>query len=433
MSNTAWAAAASLLWLVASYYWLRPLWRREQTTGEYQTLVVWASQTGQAQRLANQALHALQAAGHSAAGLPLGRLTPAHLLACRQLWLVASTYGDGQAPDSAQAFEHRLMPQGPALPELSFALLGLGDSQYPHFCAFAKRLESWLRDKGAQPLQDSIYLDNQDPDGLVRWRASLAQHTGLHALPEADEQPWQPVTLLSRSALNPGSPGLTAYHLSLQADALGPWQAGDLLELQHAGQRRLYSIAKLGAGKQVELLVRHVVKEDGSQGLMSGWLCQQAAPGEQIEARVHHNPSFALPDSPAPSILIGSGTGLAGLRALLQEQLQRGQPSWLLFGERSPEHDRWLASELDQLTPQQVLLQRCFSRDNSSADTPRYVQDLLREQPERLQDWVSRGASIRVCGSMAMGQAVDSILRGLLGAATIKQMAADGRYRRDIY
>ncbi|WVM93050.1 hypothetical protein ULG90_02520 [Halopseudomonas pachastrellae] len=64
MSNTAWAAAASLLWLVASYYWLRPLWRREQTTGEYQTLVVWASQTGQAQRLATQALHALQAAGH---------------------------------------------------------------------------------------------------------------------------------------------------------------------------------------------------------------------------------------------------------------------------------------------------------------------------------------------------------------------------------
>ena len=432
MSSTAWALAANLLWLAATCYWLRPLWRRQQTTGEHQTLVVWASQTGQAERLGRQALHALQAAGQPAAGLPLGRLTPAHLLACRQLWLVASTYGDGQAPDSAQAFEHRLMPQGPALPELSFALLGLGDSQYPHFCAFAKRLESWLRDKGAQPLQDSIYLDNQDPDGLVRWRASLAQHTGLHELPEDDEQPWQPVTLLSRRALNPGSPGLTAWHLSLQADALGRWQAGDLLELQHAGQRRLYSIANRGDSRQVELLVRHVMKDDGSQGLMSGWLCQQAATGSLVEARVHHNPSFALPDRRAPVILIGSGTGLAGLRALLQEQLQRGQPTLLLFGERSPEHDCWLANELDHLPAEQLLVQRCFSRAPTSAAAG-YVQDLLREQPERLHDWIDRGASIRVCGSMAMGQAVDSVLQGLLGASAIKQMAADGRYRRDIY
>ena len=220
--------------------------------------------------------------------------------------------------------------------------------------------------------------------------------------------------------------------MSLQADALGRWQAGDLLELQHAGQRRLYSIANLGAGKQVELLVRHVVKHDGSQGLISGWLCQQAAPGEQIEARVHHNPSFALPDHRAPVILIGSGTGLAGLRALLQEQLQRGQPSWLLFGERSPEHDRWLANELDHLPPEQLLVQRCFSRATATG-APDYVQDLLREQATRLHEWTERGASIRVCGGMAMGQAVDSVLQGLLGASAIKQMAADGRYRRDIY
>lgn len=77
-------------------------------------------------------------------------------------------------------------------------------------------------------------------------------------------------------------------------------------------------------------------------------------------------------------------------------------------------------------------LDRAFSRD---ADAPaRYVQELLGLHGALLRDWLARGAAIYVCGQRdGMAQGVDAALRALLGDAALAQLAADGRYRRDVY
>ena len=87
----------------------------------------------------------------------------------------------------------------------------------------------------------------------------------------------------------------------------------------------------------MELLVRKAVKDDGSLGLGSGWLTRDCALGGVVKLRLRPNPNFHPPALTAPQILIGAGTGIAGLRAhLLHRQQKKLGDAWLLFGERSP-------------------------------------------------------------------------------------------------
>jgi len=48
--------------------------------------------------------------------------------------------------------------------------------------------------------------------------------------------------------------------------------------------------------------------------------------------------------------------------------------------------------------------------------------------------WIGRGAAIYVCGSLqGMASGVDAALRQIVGEAPLRELAAGGRYRRDVY
>ena len=133
-------------------------------------------------------------------------------------------------------------------------------------------------------------------------------------------------------------------------------------------------------------------------------------------------------------ILIGNGTGIAGLRALLKARMTAGHGrNWLIFGERTRMHDFHYGEEL---VAWQALggierMDLAFSRDG---DGPRYVQHVMRAHAEALHAWLQQGATVYVCGSLAgMAPAVDAELVALVGQDELERMAADGRYRRDVY
>ena len=452
--------------------------------------VAYASQGGQARDIAERSAAQLTQAGLPAHALPLEAVDlkqpPPRLL------LVASTYGDGEAPEHVARFARRLEQPGLDLHGLEYALLGLGDRQYATFCAFAQRLDHTLRARGASPLFDRLEADALAPAVLRRWQQQLSQLTG-HAefsdwLP-ADYQPW---TLATRTLLNPGSQGAPLYHLQLlapQSDA--QWQAGDIAEIgprqspervaalldalqldgttELAGGRTLadelsrrqlpkdpssllelapqqlleqlprlahrdYSIASSPVDGHLELLVRLQQHADGSLGLSSGWLCTHAEPGVCIDLRIRENPSFRLPPEAGPLILIGNGSGLAGLRVHLRERERLGHHGhWLLFGERNAAHDFLLREELErwQHNGHLARLDLAFSRDQAE---PVYVQHLLRDAADDLRSWLARGATVLVCGSLqGMGREVDALLHGLLGEAEVERLREAGRYRRDLY
>ena len=106
---------------------------------------------------------------------------------------------------------------------------------------------------------------------------------------------------------------------------------------------------------------------------------------------------------------------------------------WLLFGERSPQHDALYGDQLQSWLEQGQLarLDQAWSRH---ATQPQYVQDLLRNQADEVRRWVAQGAAIYVCGSLqGMGQGVHQALQAILGEAQVDAMLASGRYRRDVY
>lgn len=401
-------------------------------------LVAFASQTGFAEELANATAKALSEAGVPVTLRELGAVTTADLTG-RALFVVSTT-GEGDAPDPARAFIRDVMKDGVSLPNLRYGVLALGDSSYAEFCAFGRGLDAWLAHSGAQPLFDRVEVDDGDPAALRHWQGQLSVLTGVTDAPDWSRPAYGRWTLTERTLLNPGSPGGEAWHIRLEpADGDGAtWQAGDILEVGPRNDLELphreYSIASLPTDGAVELIVRLMNRADGQPGLGSGWLCRLAEVGQTINARVRTNRSFHAPDKARPLILIGSGTGLAGLRAHLKARAALGvRWNWLIFGERTAAHDYFHRAEIEGWKASGLLdrVDLAFSRDQADRV---YVQHRLRAAADILRRWVANGAAIYVCGSLeGMSRDVHAVLVEVLGTELLERLTDEGRYRRDVY
>lgn len=400
-------------------------------------LIGFASQTGFAEQLAWQTAGQLQAAGFAVQVSPLARLTAGMLSQAERVLLVVSTFGDGEAPDSARGFERKLLGQVVGLSHLRYAMLALGDRQYAQFCGFATRVQHWLGEQGAQPLFAQVQVDNGDAAAIAAWQLQLRELTGA-ALPAVPAQRFEAWQLLACDCLNSGSSGAPMFMLRLKPPVDAVWQAGDLLEVLPRNDAQLgvreYSIASVPSDGVLELMVRQERHVDGTLGLGSGWLTTEVPVGGTLPARLRSNSGFHLPEDDRPLILLGNGSGLAGLRSLLKARIGAGhRRNWLLFGERHAAFDFYCQSELQGWLASGALtrLDLAFSRDQPAKI---YVQDRLRMAAAQLQRWVTDGAAIYVCGSLqGMAAEVDKVLREVLGSAQVDALQDSGRYRRDVY
>lgn len=434
------AGGAVLLWLVLTVVTaLRAAGDRRRAAasagvgGDW--LIVTASQTGFADSLAEMTAAAVRAAGSTARIAPLGAIDAATLATAGRALFIVSTTGEGDAPDSAIRFVRRTLRADAVLPGLRYGLMALGDHAYRDFCGFGRALDGWLRRSGAEPLFDAVEVDNGDAGAIRHWQHQVALLTGGEAQPDWTPPAFDRWSLSGRRHLNPGSPGGPVWRLAFEPVGHTPdWRAGDIAEigLPDGDGSREYSIASLPSEGRLELLIRRMVRPDGTPGLASGWLVDRLAVGDEVGLRTRTNRAFHGPDAATPLILIGNGTGLAGLRAHLMERRPDGR-TWLLFGERTAAHDAFLDDELQRLRREGVLtrLDRAFSRD---AGDGRYVQALIAEQAAELAGWIADGATILVCGSLeGMAPGVHAALEQALGADALAGLAESGRYRRDVY
>lgn len=488
------------------FFWRKYQRRQQQLLIQYPSttntaitdiVIAYASQSGAAATLASQTALQLQAAGKESHRISLNQLTPELLAHTSTLLIIASTYGEGEAPDNGSRFIARTLDKltQDSLRHLHVAILGLGDLDYKNFCGFAHQLQHELQHRGAHFLTDVIEVDKLDESALRHWQYYLGQISGQSHYADWSKPAYSNWKIIQRECINPGSPGASAFHIKLtpvdRHVADNDWCAGDIAEIGPGNSEqkiqqfiqclaratiaaeklvykdlgvnekqltelrsmddevlldaladlphREYSIASVPAERTLDLLVRQVsIASDQvgvDLGLGSGWLSVHAHLHQPIRLRVRTNTHFHSPATHCPLILIGNGTGIAGLRSHLANPARAGTRNWLLFGERTATADNFFNSDILHWQRAGVLtrLDRVFSRD-AQPGAARYVQDLLQPNAQEIQRWVNDGAAIFVCGSLhGMARAVDEMLRNILGAAQLELMADQRRYCRDVY
>ena len=424
---------------------------RQQHHSLHDVLIGYGSESGNALALARSLRQQLVSQGQTAQLINLNKIAPAQLTRDQRLLIITSTTGDGEAPANAERFFHNLSSSGDSL-QCEFALLALGDRLYSNFCAFGHQLSQQLKSLGARPLFPVLEVDRLCPQTIEHWYELLgasgfpvqAPKTSTRGVEKHEPFP-QRWALKKRTLLNHGSPGNAMYELELSSPLAAHWQAGDTVLINITGQQREYSIASTPAEDCLRLLVRMQYYDDGSPGLGCGYLCETISERDVIELQLKRNPACYDLAMDMPMILIGNGTGLAGLRAQIQQRLNSKQHGdmWLIYGERSAEHDRPWHQQLNQWHSNGDLTALNFAFSRSHAPWPPslqgkacegYVQQILKREVLQLKQCLAKGAVIYLCGSRdGMGSDTDRTLRELIGSDYVDELELSGRYVRDVY
>jgi len=217
---------------------------------------------------------------------------------------------------------------------------------------------------------------------------------------------------------------------------------------------RSYSIASSRAlvDDEVHLTVATLYSDalgKPRQGVASGFLNHHLQAGDEVGVFLEPNRRFRLPeDRTTPVIMVAAGTGIAPYRAFMQqlEEEQSGSeqktPAWLIFGNPHLRSDFLYQREWLEWREKGLLqhIDCAFSQDQAEKV---YVQNVIRQQGERLAQWLEDGARIYLCGGLAMGREVEQAVQDVLAeqggldataaASAFAELRRQGRILKDLY
>lgn len=139
--------------------------------------VLWGSQSGNAKNLANVIGESLEGEFEVVVH-DMSEIDPEEIHNIHQLIIVTSTYGDGEPPDNASEWMSFVkFADELDLSHLHYAVIGLGDTYYPHFCQAGKDFDQYLSKRGAHAmlkrLDCDLYYEEQYPDWVNELKSVL--------------------------------------------------------------------------------------------------------------------------------------------------------------------------------------------------------------------------------------------------------------------
>lgn len=142
----------------------------QANTGPVNVTVLYGSQTGNAQSLAEQLSEKLKAENYHVMLSSMDEFKPNALKKLQYLFLVVSTHGEGDPPDNAILFHEFLhSKRAPKLDGLTYSVLALGDSSYEQFCQTGKEFDERLAELGAVRLCPRVDCDLDFEEPASEW------------------------------------------------------------------------------------------------------------------------------------------------------------------------------------------------------------------------------------------------------------------------
>lgn len=162
-----------------------------QTTGDpaaatptVPLLILFGSQTGTAEKLAKQIAKEAKTKGCNARVVDAAAHATVDWSKESNLFVVTSTYGEGDMPDNTQAFWDWLKSDAPgSLAHIKFSVLALGDTNYEQFCAAGKKIDARLEQLGAQRLHERTDCEVDYEAAAKLWMTAALGKVGSAATP----------------------------------------------------------------------------------------------------------------------------------------------------------------------------------------------------------------------------------------------------------
>lgn len=145
--------------------------------------ILYGSQTGNAQGLAENAARKLEGNGFQVTISSMSDFKVNNLKKVQNLLIAVSTHGEGDPPDNTLSFHEYLHGRrAPSLEELRFSVLALGDSSYEFFCETGKQFDKRLEELGGTRLFPRMDCDLDYDEPASEWLegviSSLSEEQG---------------------------------------------------------------------------------------------------------------------------------------------------------------------------------------------------------------------------------------------------------------
>ncbi|MEH6864414.1 assimilatory sulfite reductase (NADPH) flavoprotein subunit [Priestia megaterium] len=208
--------------------------------------ILYGSQTGNAQGLAENTGKTLEAKGFNVTVSSMNDFKPNNLKKLENLLIVVSTHGEGEPPDNALSFHEFLHGRrAPKLENFRFSVLSLGDSSYEFFCQTGKEFDVRLAELGGERLYPRVDcdLDFEEPankwlKGVIDGLSEAKGHSASAAVPAeapAGTSPYSRTNpfkaeVLENLNLNGRGSNKETRHLELSLEGSGlTYEPGDSL------------------------------------------------------------------------------------------------------------------------------------------------------------------------------------------------------------
>ncbi|MED4691402.1 assimilatory sulfite reductase (NADPH) flavoprotein subunit [Peribacillus frigoritolerans] len=154
--------------------------------------ILYGSQTGNAQGLAENAASKLEGNGFQVTISSMSDFKVNNLKKIENLLIAVSTHGEGDPPDNTLSFHEYLHGRrAPSLEGLRYSVLALGDSSYEFFCETGKQFDKRLEELGGTRLFPRVDCDLDYDEPASEWlegvisSLSEGQVSSAAAVPEA--------------------------------------------------------------------------------------------------------------------------------------------------------------------------------------------------------------------------------------------------------